>query len=146
MPITIDIDPTFSGFNQSNIKKILKTVFKGEGSLINEMSLVFGDDILLNKLKKNFFNIDQWTDVIAFRLNNYNEKKVEGEIYISIPRAKENAQLFNEPFNKEIGRLIIHGCLHLLNYDDQTDDEKTKMTRKEDEYLQQCEWRNLIDE
>ena len=79
-------------------------------------------------------------------MNDYEEEVVEGEIYISIPRAKENANKLNEPFAKEIGRLIIHGGLHLLNYDDQTTVDKKIMTGKEDEYLQHCKWENIIDE
>ncbi len=84
--------------------------------------------------------------MIAFRLNNYEEKIVEGEIYISIPRARGNAEEFNEPFTKEVCRLVIHGGLHLLNYDDRTEAEKENMTKKEDEFLQQCNWQDLIIE
>jgi rRNA maturation RNase YbeY len=112
MPITVDVDPAFSGFNQSIIQKIINSVFEEEGYLADDVAIVFGDDSLLNKLKKDFFNLDQLTDVIAFRLNDYEDKSIEGEIYISIPRAKENAIEFSEPFAKEIGRLIIHGGLH----------------------------------
>ena len=146
MPITVDVDPAFSGFNQSIIQKIINSVFEEEGYLADDVAIVFGDDSLLNKLKKDFFNLDQLTDVIAFRLNDYEDKSIEGEIYISVPRAKENAIEFSEPFTKEIGRLIIHGGLHLLNYDDQTAADKAIMTGKEDEYLQQCQWRKIIDE
>ncbi len=146
MPITVDVDPAFSGFNQSIIQKIINSVFEEEGYLADDVAIVFGDDSLLNKLKKDFFNLDQLTDVIAFRLNDYEDKSIEGEIYISVPRAKENAIEFSEPFAKEIGRLIIHGGLHLLNYDDQTTVDKKVMTGKEDEYLQQCQWRKIIDE
>ena len=146
MPITVDVDPAFSGFNQSIIQKIINSVFEEEGFLADDVAIVFGDDSLLNKLKKDFFNLDQLTDVIAFRLNDYEDKSIEGEIYISVPRAKENAIEFSEPFAKEIGRLIIHGGLHLLNYDDQTAADKAIMTEKEDEYLQQCQWRKIIDE
>lgn len=146
MPITVDVDPAFSGFNQSIIQKIINSVFEEEGYLADDVAIVFGDDSLLNKLKKDFFNLDQLTDVIAFRLNDYEDKSIEGEIYISVPRAKENSIEFSEPFAKEIGRLIIHGGLHLLNYDDQTAADKAIMTGKEDEYLQQCQWRKIIDE
>ena len=146
MPITIEEDPTFSGFNQAIIQNIINTVFEKEGYAVDNIALVFGNDDLLNSLKKEFFNKDHLTDVIAFRLNDYAEKNVEGEIYISVPRAKENAKLFKEPFAKEVSRLIIHGGLHLLNYDDGTKEDKDTMTRKEEAYLKQCPWQNLIHE
>ena len=146
MPITIEEDPTFSGFNQAIIQNIINTVFEKEGYTIDNISLVFGNDDLLNSLKKEFFKKDHLTDVIAFRLNDYAEKNVEGEIYISVPRAKENAKSFKEPFAKEVGRLIIHGGLHLLNYDDETKEDKDTMTGKEEAYLKQCQWQNLIHE
>ena len=146
MPITIEEDPTFSGFNQAIIQNIINTVFEKEGFAVDNIALVFGNDDLLNSLKKEFFNKDHLTDVIAFRLNDYAEKNVEGEIYISVPRAKENAKSFKEPFAKEVGRLIIHGGLHLLNYDDETKETKATMTEKEEAYLKQCPWQNLIHE
>ena len=146
MPITIEEDPTFSGFNQAIIQNIINTVFEKEGYTIDNIALVFGSDDLLNSLKKEFFKKDHLTDVIAFRLNDYAEKNVEGEIYISVPRAKENSKSFKEPFAKEVGRLIIHGGLHLLNYDDETKEDKDTMTGKEEAYLKQCQWQNLIHE
>ena len=146
MPITIEEDPTFSGFNQAIIQNIINTVFEKEGYAVDNIALVFGNDDLLNSLKKEFFKKDHLTDVIAFRLNDYAEKNVEGEIYISVPRAKENAKSFKEPFAKEVGRLIIHGGLHLLNYDDETKEDKDTMTGKEEAYLKHCQWQNLIHE
>jgi probable rRNA maturation factor len=146
MPITIEEDPAFSGFNQAIIQNIINTVFEKEGYAVDNIALVFGNDDLLNSLKKEFFKKDHLTDVIAFRLNDYAEKNVEGEIYISVPRAKENAKSFKEPFAKEVSRLIIHGGLHLLNYDDGTKEDKDTMTGKEETYLKQCPWQNLIHE
>jgi len=95
-------------------------------------------------LKIEFFNYDHLTDVIAFRINDYSKVEVEGEIYISLARAIENAKKYGEPLSKELARLIIHGGLHLLDHRDETEDEKNKMTVVEDKYLQQVEWDNLI--
>jgi rRNA maturation RNase YbeY len=100
---------------------------------------------LLSDLKKEFFEKDQWTDVIAFRLNDTSEKDVEGEIYISLPRAKENATSYGEPFEKEVARLIIHGCLHLLGFNDKSNDEKKEMTKMENDTLGQNNWQNLFE-
>ena len=95
-------------------------------------------------MKIEFFNYDHLTDVIAFRINDYSKVEVEGEIYISLARAIENAKKYGEPLSKELARLIIHGGLHLLDHRDETADEKNKMTVLEDKYLQQVELDNLI--
>ena len=114
-----------------------------EGISQADLLLIFGDDDLLADLKKKFFDLNHYTDVIAFRLNEYEEKNVEGEIYISLPRAKENANKFNQSFYKELGRLIIHGGLHLLGYKDDTKKNKLEMEKKEDLYLEEVNWEKL---
>ena len=78
-------------------------------------------------------------------LNDEGEKIIEGEIYISIPRAKENAIKFKEPLNRELGRLIIHGCLHLLGFTDESNNEKIEMRDQEDYYLDIMDWKNIYE-
>ena len=114
-----------------------------EGISQADLLLIIGDDDLLADLKKKFFGLNHYTDVIAFRLNEYEEKNVEGEIYISLPRAKENANKFNQSFYKELGRPIIHGGLHLLVYKDDTKKNKLEMEKKEDLYLEEVNWEKL---
>ena len=72
------------------------------------------------------------------------EEKVEGEIYISIPQVERNARKFDQSFSRELSRIIIHGSLHLLNYDDSTIDSKIKMTEKENYFLKKTNWKNLV--
>ena len=95
-------------------------------------------------MKIQFFNKNHFTDVIAFRLNSYEEKEIEGEIYISLTRAKENAKIYEEPYEKEVARLIIHGCLHLLGYSDETKNEKQIMTNLENVFLDRMIWGELF--
>ena len=142
--LSVAIDPTLKGPDPRKSKKILRFVLETESVVDSKINLIFGDDKLLNSLKIEFFNYDHLTDVIAFRLNDYSEAEVEGEIYISLTRAIENAKKYDEPLSKEMARLIIHGGLHLLDYRDETEDEKNKMTILEDKYLKQIEWDNLI--
>lgn len=144
MSLTVEINPVLRNLNRSFIKHSIKNVIEKEGYLIGEISIVIGSDELLRKLKKKYFKKDHFTDVISFRLNNYEERKVEGEIYISQPRAAENALIYKEPIARELTRLIIHGGLHLLNYDDQTTKDKATMTQKENEYLELLPWEKLI--
>ena len=116
---------------------------KSEDIKSAEILLIFTTDNVLMELKKKYFNQEHYTDVIAFRLNDYNEDKVEGEIYISVPQVSNNAKQYNQAFNKELSRIIIHGSLHLLNYKDKTPQEKIKMTEKEDYFLNKINWENI---
>jgi len=138
-------DPKFKPVNNKVISDIVFHLFNSKDIDGAEISFIFGNDNLLNKLKKEFFNLDHLTDVIAFRLNDDEEKNIEGEIYISIPRAKENAIKFKEPFNRELGRLIIHGCLHLLGFKDESNNEKIEMRDQEDHYLDIMDWKNIYE-
>ncbi len=145
MIISVDCDPQLTSPNVSLVEEIAHRVIELNKIASGEVSIIFGSDQLLSSLKKEFFHEDQWTDVIAFRLNDYDEKELDGEIYISLPRAKENATSFNEPYEKEVTRLIIHGFLHLLGFDDESDEEKKEMTKLENEFLNQTNWQNLFE-
>ena len=138
-------DPKYKPVNNKVISDAVLNLFNSKDIFKADISFIFGDDDLLNKLKKEFFKLDHLTDVIAFRLNDDEEKIIEGEIYISIPRAKENAIKFKEPFNRELGRLIIHGCLHLLGFKDESNNEKIEMRDQEDHYLDIMDWKNIYE-
>jgi len=142
--IQFEIDQQVVSPNVKISKEIISSVLKGEGKTVAEILVIYTIDQILSDLKKNFFNKDHLTDVIAFRMNAYEEVKVEGEIYISIPRVKINAREYGQSFSKELARIIIHGSLHLLNYDDATSNEKIRMTEKEDYYLKECSWEGLL--
>ena len=116
----------------STCKKILNDKDQNTATI----SIILSNDEKLLQLNKQYFQQDRLTDVITFNL----EKKgnpVEGEIYISLNRVSENAIKYKEDIERELKRVIIHGCLHLLGYDDQTSEEKKTMTRMEDHYLSQ---------
>ncbi|MDP6684835.1 MAG: rRNA maturation RNase YbeY [Candidatus Marinimicrobia bacterium] len=142
--VNIEIDPELIFIDKDVCKEIVKSVFKAQRIQNSEITVIFGKDELLTSLKKKHFGKDHLTDVIAFRLNNESEQQVEGEIYISLPRAKENALHYNEPFEKEISRLIIHGSLHLIGYTDNTSISKNKMTEMEEHYLGNIDWKHLL--
>ena len=136
----LTLDPPVS----SSVEKIVVETFNFKNILTYEVSLVFVSDDYLSDLKKKYFKKDHYTDVIAFRLNEYEEPFVEGEVYISLQRAKENAQSLDEPFSREVSRLIIHGCLHLNGLKDKTDIEKENMTNNEDAILKVINWAGLF--
>ena len=131
--------------NENKIKKIIKTVYEDENVYDYHISIIFTNDELVSSLKKSFFKINELTDVIAFRLNDYSEKNVEGEVYISVERVFYNAKKYNEKKTNEISRVLIHGILHLLNYKDNEKESKDLMTSKENHYMTKvdCECFNV---
>ena len=136
----LNLDPPIS----SHAEKIVKETFNFKNILNYDISLVFASDEYLSELKEKYFKMNQYTDVIAFRLNEYGAPFVEGEVYISLARAKENAKIFNEPYSREVSRLIIHGCLHLIGLKDKTNTEKENMTNNEDAILKEINWAELF--
>ena len=142
--VSVDCDPTLECPSKKFVINLAKSVLNKYETLGGNISFIFGSDELLSNLKKEFFQRDHWTDVIAFRLNEYDEKDVEGEIYISLPRANENAISFGELYEKEVARLIIHGCLHLVGFNDESEKEKIEMTKIENNLLSQLNWHKLF--
>ncbi len=138
--IRIESDPSLDGLHDSKSIEILTHTLDSENIISCDISIVFGDKKLLQNIKDKFFNINHTTDVIAFRLNEYQEKNIEGEIYICLPVAKENAEYFDESYKKEIARLIIHGGLHLIGYEDNTENKRNKMRKLEDKYLKELKY------
>ena len=100
------------------------------------ISIILSNDNKLQQLKKQYFHQDVLTDVITFNLEDEGDP-LEGEIYISLTRVSENAREFKQEIETELKRVIIHGCLHLLGYDDHTPEEKKAMPTLEDHYLNQ---------
>ena len=146
--IKVDIScdpPNILKPNKIKIKKIIKTVYENEKVYDSHISIIFTNDELVSSLKKSFFKINELTDVIAFRLNDYSEKNVEGEVYISVERVFYNAKKYNEKKTNEISRVLIHGILHLLNYKDNEKESKDLMTSKENHYMTKvdCECFNV---
>ena len=142
--VSSDCDPSLDMPNTYVLETIVTSILNVKSIGDGEISFIFGTDELLADLKKKYFLKDQFTDVIAFRLNDYNKSNVEGEIYISLPRARDNAGNFNEPYEKEVSRLIIHGCLHLLGFNDESKKEKKEMTKMENDLLSQVSWKTLF--
>tara|TARA_Y100001970_G_C14253469_1_gene873444 strand:+ start:45 stop:488 length:444 start_codon:yes stop_codon:yes gene_type:complete len=125
-------------------KSIIRYITKIEKIDSYEISVIFTSDIFVSDLKNRFFSENKWTDVIAFPLHNSEEKNIEGEIYISMPTAKENAKKYNQSYEKEVARLIIHGVLHLIGYSDQSEKEKKIMSTYENSVLKQIKWKDLF--
>ena len=116
-----------------NLKQKLEKLIEDEHKIPGEINIIFCHDEYLLKLNKDYLNHDFYTDVITFDFSGQNI--ISGDIFISIDRVKENAELYKTDFINEVQRVIIHGTLHLIGFNDKEEEEKKTMTMKEDFYL-----------
>lgn len=135
MPIQfffIDVKITLS--ERRRLKTFIEQMFRNEGIQINSLVIIFCSDEYLLGVNRRFLNHDYYTDVITFNLAD-KEELVEGEIYISTERIRENALLNKVALQNELHRIIFHGVLHLCGFKDKKPNEKTLMTIDENKYL-----------
>jgi len=116
-------------------KQWLKKIAVNEKIAVGELNYIFCSDEYLHKINVDYLNHDTYTDIITFD-NSEIETKVEGDIFISINRVKENAINHNVSEEKELSRVISHGLLHLLGYKDKSKEEALEMRSKEEEAIQ----------
>ena len=128
-------DITFSLKEKLKHKAWLNEVAKQEGKKIQELSYVFCSDDYLLQINQEYLNHDTLTDIVTFD-NSEDPKKIEGDIFISIDRVKENGEKLGTS-ETELERVMVHGLLHLLGYKDKKKEDKALMTEKEDFYIKQ---------
>lgn len=127
-------DRVFKYNSKTKLKQAVLELFKIEKKPLETINYIFCSDEYLLKINQQFLNHDTYTDIITFPHSSKGQP-VEGEIYISIDRVKENAKRLGTGFESELLRVVFHGALHLCDYDDKTAKEKLKMRSKEDEYI-----------
>ena len=120
--------------DKTKVRQWIITAIIEEGFKLSELSYIFCSDTYLLQINQEYLNHDNYTDVISFG-HSKEEGKIAGDIFISIPRIRENACKFNVSETEELHRVIIHGTLHLLGYTDKSVAAKKRMTKKEDFYL-----------
>ena len=131
--INFNYETDFKLDSEEQISKWITEAILSETYKLEEINYVFCDDEYLHKLNVEFLNHDTLTDIISF---DYSVGKIiQGDIFISIERVKDNARDYGVIFNKELRRVIIHGVLHYCGYKDKTDAEATIMRSKENYYL-----------
>ena len=131
--ITFNSETSFTLKNQKKLVKWISNVVLSEDFEVGEINYIFCDDVYLHKINQEFLNHDTFTDIISFDYTL--AKEVGGDIFISIERVLENAEKFDEVFENELHRVMIHGILHFMGYKDKTKKEKTLMRTKEDEKI-----------
>ena len=107
-------------------------VIEDEGFELARVDYIFCSDEFLLEVNRTHLDHDFYTDIITFPLNS---NPIMAEIYISIDRVKENAASFSKSFDDELHRVMIHGILHLVGYDDHEEDDVEIIRKKEEEYV-----------
>lgn len=102
---------------------------------LGQIDYIFCSDEYLLQMNKQYLNHHTLTDIITFDYSNELTAEVAGEIYISINRVRENAEVFKCTFNDELHRVMIHGVLHLCGFKDKTKNQKQIMRAQEDEAI-----------
>ena len=119
--------------NELTHKEWLVKAVNLEGYSLQNIVYAFFDDEALKQLNTKFLNHNYYTDVISF--NDSDDSSLKGNIAISIERVKENAKEFSSSFDDELRRVMIHGLLHFMGYNDQTEDEIKAIRAKEEKML-----------
>lgn len=118
-------------YNTDRCDVVVNRIFNDHEVVCGSLNLIQIDDEGLLEINRTHLNHDYYTDIITFRTDDGSSIE-SGELYMSYDRASENSP---NNVEKEILRLIFHGCLHLCGWDDGTDEEKRKMREQEDKYL-----------
>ena len=126
-------DITFGLKEKLKHKAWLKDAAKAEGFAIGELNYIFCSDAYLLDINQKYLGHDTLTDIVTFD-NSEDPKMIEGDIFISVERVRENAIKFDTG-DTELKRVMVHGLLHLAGYKDKDKAQKELMRNKENEHL-----------
>jgi rRNA maturation RNase YbeY len=130
---------TFQNTSKFKVKDLrkkklwLNSISNNEGKKIESLSFLFVDDEEMLKYNKKYLQHESYTDVITF--DSSIDKKIAGDIIISLERVNDNAKFYQVSYNYELQRVMAHGLLHLLGYNDKNKEEKKIIRKKENYYL-----------
>lgn len=118
--------------------RLVRYVLKDEGCADADINIVFIDDKLMRRLNNKFLGHRCATDVLSFSLYEKGANDLEGEVYVNVDQARRQSADYSASTREEVRRLVAHGVLHLLGYNDKTASQRRKMKFKEDFYLRKC--------
>ena len=131
--INFNYEASFKLANEDSYKEWISTVCESDGFNLGDLNYIFCDDAYLLNINQTYLQHDDYTDIITF---DYTIGKVaSGDIYISVERVKENADLFAVSFENELLRVMAHGVLHLMGYKDKSEEHTAQMRAKEEEKI-----------
>jgi rRNA maturation RNase YbeY len=131
-------------FNASRRRAIAnhETITLARGVLFSEkrkkaaLNIIYIDDRAMIRLNSAYLRHRRTTDVLSFPLSEHPRALLEGEVYVNLDQARRQAKEHRVTLKNEAARLVIHGVLHLLEYDDARAEDRREMTRLEERYLQ----------
>lgn len=123
--------------HRKKLRSVLKQKAEEFNFDVNWLQYVFVSDEALLKLNQSALNHDTYTDIITFDLSDQ-EGVIEGEVYISIDRVRDNAEKYDVTLEEEYIRVIGHGLLHLLGFKDKSETEIAEMRRQENTIIDLC--------
>lgn len=131
--ISFNYETDFELPNEDNLSQWISDTIINEGFKEGEINYIFCDDAYLLDLNIEFLEHDTLTDIISFDYTL--GKLINGDVYISVERVKENAQDFDVTFDNELTRVMIHGILHYCGYKDKNERDEVEMRSKENYYI-----------
>ena len=124
----------FSLKGKARVKRWLKELAVREGRTIGDVNIIFCSDAYLLYINRRFLSHDYYTDIITFDTCEGNT--LNGDLFISVDTVRANADEYAQGhFDEELNRVMAHGVLHLVGYDDHSEEEQQQMRSKENEYL-----------
>ena len=128
------LDVVMPPINMQRDKAWIEAVAHGYDKSIGELYYYFCSDEKLLEINRERLGHDFYTDIVTFPLTDC-ETVLSSEFCISVNRIKENAEIFGRSYESELHRVIIHGVLHLIGFDDHTEEDGKEMREKEEEAL-----------
>jgi probable rRNA maturation factor len=120
--------------NKRKVVNWIKEISSIHNKKVTNISIIFSNDKYILEINNKYLKHNYYTDIITFDYSY--EDKIEGDIFISIDTVLSNSNIFNTNFNDELLRVIIHGILHLIGFNDKSNEEKEIMRNKENESLE----------
>ncbi|MDP4183906.1 MAG: rRNA maturation RNase YbeY [Bacteroidota bacterium] len=121
------------------VKDWIKETILFYSKKVGDINIIFCNDDYLLSINRQFLNHDYYTDIVTF--NNNVGNKINGELYISLDRVNENSMEFGVEKEYELMRVVIHGILHLIGFDDHTDEQELEMRQTEDLHLKNLKYK-----
>ncbi|MCY1721882.1 rRNA maturation RNase YbeY [Prolixibacteraceae bacterium Z1-6] len=128
-------------FHKNILITKVKYLINSEIKSIGNIAVIFCSDNYLLDINKQYLNHHYYTDIITF--DYVEENVISGDLFISVDRIRENAKEYEVEMIKELYRVVFHGVLHLVGYNDKTDEEQRIMTDKENYYLSEVDFKGM---
>jgi len=114
------------------IEQVLNTILDNHDQILECINIILCSDNYLLEVNREYLDHDYYTDIITFPINN---NPLSADLFISVDRVKDNANVNSTSFDNELSRVIFHGVLHLMGYGDKTEEKAQEMRKQEDYYL-----------